>query len=356
LAEPIISKAAILEKLGEPLVVDYMELPKKLDIGQVLVRVHASGICGTQINEISAKEDKYLPHLLGHEGGGVVIKVGAGVTHVKEGDHVVMHWRKGEGIESGFPKYIPKYKWHNDSGIVGGGLVTTFNEHAVVSENRLTPISKDISFDIAALMGCAVTTGLGVVFNEACLKPGESIAVVGCGGVGLNVIQAAALVSASPIIAIDVYNHKLDMARRFGATHVFNAVEFGLLSVIDEIRDTIGKVDVAVECAGKADWIMSIVARAGRVVFAGLPKPGQNFRLGITRQNFNGSSIIFSEGGSTNPSTDIMRYLKLYRQGRLKLDELITHRFALDDINTAIDVVKSGVCGRCIINMEEKDG
>src|SRR5580692_4995742 len=147
------TRAAILEKLNAPLVVDEIEVPK-LECGQVLVEIHCSGICGAQLGEISGVKgpDKFLPHLLGHEGGGVVLETGPGVTHLKVGDHVVLHWRKGAGIHS----QTPKYQWNGRT--VNGGWVTTFNRLSVVSENRATPISKYIDFEVAALMGCAVTT------------------------------------------------------------------------------------------------------------------------------------------------------------------------------------------------------
>ncbi len=199
--------AAILTELNAPLELAEIEVPRP-EVGQVLVQVHASGICGAQLGEISGVKgpDKYLPHLLGHEGGGVVLEVGPGVTQVKPGDSVVLHWRKGAGIQC----HPPQYHWNGR--VVNAGWVTTFGECAVISENRLTPIPDDVPFEIAALMGCAVTTALGLINNLAQLKIGQSIAVLGCGGVGLNVLQGAAMVSADPIIAIDIYDHKLDMA------------------------------------------------------------------------------------------------------------------------------------------------
>ena len=177
-------KAAILVESRKPLVLDDVDLPSNLEYGQVLVKVVYTSICGAQINEIEARKgpDKFLPHLLGHEGGGIVEKCGAGVTTVKPQDHVVMHWRKGKGIQSPTPKYHWKGK------IVNAGWVTTFNEYAVVSENRLTPIPPDFDLKSAALYGCAVTTGYGVVFNDARLKSGESLVVVGCGGAGAGII------------------------------------------------------------------------------------------------------------------------------------------------------------------------
>lgn len=342
------SKAAILETLNAPLVVDNIELPEHLEKGQVLVRVHCSGICGTQLEEITAIEDSHLPHLLGHEGGGIVENVGPGVTHVKEGDHVVMHWRKGAGIEAKFPKYFwPKDK--EKGTYIGGGRVTTFNEWAIVSENRLTPIDKNIPLDIAALMGCAVTTGLGAVLNDAKLRPGESIAVVGCGGVGLCAIQAAAMVSAYPIIAVDMLESKLEMAKAYGATHTINDMMRNRLTELNH-------VDVAIECTG-AEYLIQdafeAVAPEGRMVLVGLPQDPKSttMRLRDARQHFSGKKIIFSEGGRTDPGRDIPRYLKLYLKSRLALDSLITHRYPLDYVNKALDQVRTGMCGRCMLEM-----
>ena len=234
-------KAAILYKQNEPLIVDQIEIPP-LGIGQVLVNVQASSICGRQIGEITGAKgkDKFLPHLLGHEGCGIVEQIGLGVTKVKAGDKVVMHWRKGSGIEAEFPKY----KWK--SKFVGGGLVTTFNEYSVVSDNRLTKISSDIPSEIGALMGCAVTTALGLINNEASLKIGQPIVIIGVGGVGLNVVLGAAKVSAFPIIAIDIVKEKLKMAKALGATHTINTTAQDLDEVIQEIMGSNG-IDVVVE-------------------------------------------------------------------------------------------------------------
>src|SRR5205807_1036527 len=159
------------------------------------------------------------PHLMGHEGGGTVLESGPGVTAVRKGDRVVMHWRKGAGIQA----RPASYRWNGRT--INAGWVTTFNEYAIVSENRLTVVSDDVDFEVAALMGCAVTTALGLINNDAQVKIGQSIAVLGCGGVGLNVVQGAAMVSADPIIAVDIYDHKLEMARQFGATHLINSAQ-----------------------------------------------------------------------------------------------------------------------------------
>jgi S-(hydroxymethyl)glutathione dehydrogenase/alcohol dehydrogenase len=343
-------KAAILVEQKKPLVIADIQLPEKLEYGQVLVRIVCSGICGSQIGEINGVKgpDNFLPHLLGHEGGGVVEDIGPGVSRVKRGDRVVMHWRKGFGIESA----VPKYKWEDKT--VNAGWITTFNEKAVVSENRLTPVPDDVEFEIAALMGCAVTTGLGVVNNNANLKIGESIAVFGAGGVGLNIIQGAAMVSAYPIIAIDKFNKKLEMAKVFGATHTID--NSSGIDVREEIFNITGKkgVDVAVDNTGNTKVIemaYEVTSTTGRTVLVGVPKKGDNINIYSLPLHFE-KTIGGSHGGESNPSIDIPNYIKLYRKGKLGLKEMISHSFRLDDINKAIDAMQRGETIRCMIRMD----
>lgn len=213
------TKAAILAKSREPLVVDEIELPEVLDVGQVLVKVLYTTICGAQLNEIAAAKgpDKFLPHLLGHEASAKVLEIGPGVSNIKPGDTVVLHWRPSLGIQC----KPPSYKWRGNA--LNAGWVTTFNDHAVISENRMTPIPADYDLKVAPLLGCAVTTAAGVINNDAKVKIGESVVVFGVGGVGLNVVQFAHLAGANPIIALDLVDNKLDMAKARGATHTLNA-------------------------------------------------------------------------------------------------------------------------------------
>lgn len=331
-------KAAILIKQNAPLIVGALEAPP-FDIGQVLVKVHASGICGAQLGEISGAKgpDPWLPHLLGHEGGGVVVEVGSGVSIVKPGDHVVMHWRKGLGINS----KLPVYKLGDVN--VGGGWITTFNEYAIVSENRLTRIDKNIPFEIAALMGCAVTTALGLINNEAKLKIGESIIVAGCGGVGLNVIQGAAIVGAQPIIAFDRNPNKIPMAMKAGASNGVNSL-YGL-----------PLTDVFVDCTGSVDVIAAgyelIKPAGGRLILVGQPTHREALILPSMRQHYCGKTVMDSQGGLTDPGIDIPRYLGLYQAGKLPLEQFITHRFPLDQVNEALDTVRGGNAGRVILDM-----
>lgn len=340
------SKAAILESLRAPLVLGELDVPAP-GVGQVLVQVHRSGICGAQIGEIDGRkgEDKFLPHLLGHEGGGVVVETGPGVTQVRPGDHVVLHWRKGAGIQASGPKY----RWGDQT--VNAGWVTTFNDYALISENRLTPIPKDIPFEIAALMGCAVTTALGLINNLAHLKIGQSLAVFGCGGVGLNVVQGAAMVSADPIIAIDIYDEKLELAREFGATHVINSTRDDVRERVRAIVGTAG-VDVFVENTGLVRLIetaYALTASTGKTILVGVPRYDEDITIHSLPLHF-GKVLTGCEGGMTDPSVDIPRYLRLYERGKLKLDRLITHRMAFADINAALDAVRAGHVGRCVLS------
>jgi S-(hydroxymethyl)glutathione dehydrogenase / alcohol dehydrogenase len=340
-------QAAILVEQNKPLVIDEVQLPDRLEYGQVLVKVRYSGICGSQIGEISGVKgpDKYLPHLLGHEGGGVVVETGPGVTKISDGDHVVLHWRQSNGIEAS----TPKYKWKDK--IVNAGWVTTFNEYTIISENRLTSIPKDIDLETAALMGCAVTTGLGVVNNNAKLKIGESIAVFGAGGVGLNIIQGARMVSADPIIAVDILDNKLEMAAKFGATHLINSGKIDPKRKILEITGGLG-ANVVVDNTGNTDVIelaYEVTLAQGRTILVGVPVKGDNVSIYSLPLHF-GKVITGSHGGESKPQEDIPRYIKLYQAGRLQTKELITNRFHLSDINEAIEQMKSGkIAGRCII-------
>lgn len=346
---PRTTKAAILVGLREPLVIAEIELPRELEAGQVLVKVHCSGICGSQLGEIDGAkgEDKFLPHLLGHEGAGTVVETGEGVRHVRTGDTVVLHWRKGTGIES----VTPSYSWGGRK--VNAGWVTTFNEYAVVSENRLTRIGGEVDFEIASLFGCAVTTGFGVVQNNARVRIGESVVVFGAGGVGLNIVQAAALVTARPIVAVDLYANRLALAKSMGATHTINASKEDARARIVEICDGAG-VDVFVDNTGQPEIIQlgyGITGPKGRVILVGVPKKGNDISIYSLPLHF-GKMLTGSHGGEASPGEDIPRYLSLYRSGRIRLKELITHRYPLDGINDAIAGMRNGlVAGRCLILM-----
>ena len=343
-------KAAILTESKKDLVVEDINLPEKLDFGQVRVRIIYSGICGAQLNEIDATKgpDKFLPHLLGHEASGQVQEIGPGVTTVKNGDHVVLHWRPGEGIQSA----TPKYSWNKK--VVNAGWVTTFNEEAVISENRLTSIPKSFDLRLAPLFGCAVTTAFGVINNDAKLKIGQSLVVFGLGGVGLNIVQAASMVSANPIIGVDIKENKIEMAKRFGLTHGFKADKGNFKREIFKLVGE-GGADVVIDTTGNSRVIeeaYSITNSSGKTILVGVPKKGDNISIYSLPLHFN-QILTGSEGGGAAPNIDIPRYMRLMKSGKMILDGLITHEFKLDQINEALDLFRSGTAGKIILKIRE---
>jgi S-(hydroxymethyl)glutathione dehydrogenase/alcohol dehydrogenase len=343
-------KAAILVELQKPLVVADIQAPAELTFGQVRVKVHYSGICGAQMNEIEGAKgpDKFLPHLLGHEGSATVLEVGAGVKTVKPGDPVVMHWRPSAGLQCD----PPAYDW--DGKRVNAGWVTTFNDYAIVSENRLTVIPNDVDLRVAPLFGCAVTTAMGVINRDAGVQIGQSVIVFGVGGVGVNIVQSAALVSANPIIALDVVDSKLEWAKGFGATHAFNSQTTENLA--GRIREIVGPqgADVVIDTTGRASVIelaYELTHPDGKTILVGVPRKGDNISIYSLPLHFN-KVITGSHGGSAEPHIDIPRYVRLMRAGKLKLDGLVTHEFSLDQVNEAIVTVRLGGAGRVLLRME----
>ncbi len=343
-------KAAILVELNKPLIVAEIELPSRLSFGQVLVKVHYSGICGAQFNEIEGAKgpDKFLPHLLGHEGSATVLAVGEGVTRVNPYDHVVMHWRQSDGIQS----QPPSYSWNGQK--VNAGWVTTFNDHAIISENRLTVIPDDFDMKIAPLFGCAVTTAMGVINNDAQVKVGQSVVIFGIGGVGLNIVQSAAMVSANPIIAIDLFDKKLDTAKHFGATHCFNTKN--AQDYLAQIRQIIGEkgADVVIDTTGSARVIEAayeLTHADGKTILVGVPRKGDNISIYSLPLHFK-KVLKGSHGGSVQPNLEIPRYLALMKRGKMTLAGIITHEFKLAEINEALHAIRRGETGRVIIAMD----
>jgi S-(hydroxymethyl)glutathione dehydrogenase/alcohol dehydrogenase len=349
MAIPQTMKAAILVEQRKPLIIDEVDLPQELEVGQVLVKVHFSGICGSQLGEIDGAkgEDKFLPHLLGHEASATVMEIGPGVRHVKVGDRVVLHWRKGLGIE-GVP---PNYRWRGTK--LNAGWITTFNEYAIVAENRMTTIPAESDLEVAALFGCAVTTGFGVVENNAKVRIGESVVVFGAGGVGLNIVQAAALVGAYPVIAVDLFDNRLALAKEMGATHLINAKSQDAKAEIEMITGAQG-VDAFIDNTGQPAIIeigYAITKPQGRVALVGVPRKGNNISINSLPLHF-GKGLAGSHGGEAIPNLDIPRYHNLFQANRIKLRELVTEILPLDAINSAIENMRSGqTSGRCLIKM-----
>ncbi|MCG2718538.1 MAG: zinc-binding dehydrogenase [Nanoarchaeota archaeon] len=339
-------KAAVLYEINKPLVIETLRVPEPR-FGQVLVKIQVSGICRKQIEEIEGHRgiDPFLPHTLGHEGAGIVEAIGPGVTKVKPGDYVALSWIKGSGIQSNTPTY---YKGKQK---INAGWLTTFQEYTLASENRVTKISKDIKPPAAALLGCAVSTGVGSVINHAKIEVGSTVAIFGMGGVGLNIIQGAALMNASKIIAVDVSIDKQELSKSFGATHFINAKEGNPVDKIKELTDEKG-VDYSFESIGKIETMeqaYEVANESGLVTIVGVPPDGKKMSIDPYDIFHGGKRLTGCLGGSTYPDRDFPRYIDLYKNGKLKIDELITHRYKLDDVNDAINAVLEGQVGRAIM-------
>lgn len=343
--------AAVLTKLNAPLELmklqhAYVSHDRFCANGQVLLRMICSGICGSQLQEIQGNKgnERFLPHTLGHEGCGIVQQVGPGVNSQLIGKRVVAHWRTGSGPEAVIPA-----SYEAASGMrVGGGHVTTLAESVVVSANRVTPVPDDTPDELCTLLGCSLSTALGTVEQEAKLKFGESCLIVGCGGVGLNLIMAARLAGAWPIVAMDITDDKALAVLPLGAQRYVNAKNETIRGDrFDVIIDTTGSVE-AIEST------MGLLSDNGRYVLIGQTKPNQDFRVLNAVQHFHGigSRIIWTQGGGFRPSLDIPRYTALWRGGYLNLSGIISHRIGLSEVNRGIDLVKAGQAGRILVMMK----
>jgi len=329
--------AAILVEQRRPLVLDEVEVPA-LGFGQVLVETFVTRICGSQIGEIDGVKgaDRFLPHLLGHEGGGIVREVGPEVSHVKPGDRVVMHWRPGRGIEA----RPAVYGWRG--GRCNAGWVTTFNRFGVIAENRLTRVPVETDFELCALLADTLTTGFGVINNDSRVKIGESVVVIGCGGIGLGAVLGAHLAGAHPIIAVDIHDRKLAKAQKFGATHTINSKLTDFVAAAAAVLG--GKADVVIDGTGNPSVLAQALALAGpraRCVGVGVMHHEQTLALN-TLQLHLGKTLRGSHGGDSQPAEDIPRYLRMVRDGRFDPREFVSHRLPFEQINDGISLMRSG--------------
>jgi S-(hydroxymethyl)glutathione dehydrogenase / alcohol dehydrogenase len=257
----------------------------------------------------------------------------------------VLHWRPSRGIQC----QPPAYTWRGAK--LNAGWVTTFNDYAVISENRMTVIAPDYDLRNAPLLGCAVTTAAGVINNDAKVKIGESVVTFGVGGVGLNVVQFAQLAGAYPIVAVDLVDAKLAMAKERGATHCINSKGVGDLD--GEIRKIVGQQgpDKVIETTGVKSVIelaYNLTHADGTCVLVGVPN--EKVTIYTLPIHFN-KVLTGSHGGEAVPQIDIPRLIRLNRAGRLSFDGIITHEFTLDRINDALDLVRSGAAGRVVLNV-----
>lgn len=329
--------AAILTELNKVLSFDEVQVPK-LGYGQVLVEIHASRICGSQLGEIAGVKgpDRWLPHLLGHEGSGVVLEIGPEVTTVKPGDKVCLHWRPGEGIQS----KPPQYKWGNKN--VNAGHITTFNHLAVISENRMTVVPNDLDDEIVCLLADTITTGFGVINNDAQVKIGESVVIIGSGGIGLGAIQAAKLAGAHPIIAVDLHDLKLDVAKQFGATHTINNSNNSFIEATRQILK--GPADVVIDGTGSPPVIQQayeLASNKGRVVLFGVMPHNRSININTLPLHF-GKILTGSEGGASQPTTEIPRYIRMIQDGIWAPKPMVSHRGTLNEVNSLIGKMRAG--------------
>jgi S-(hydroxymethyl)glutathione dehydrogenase/alcohol dehydrogenase len=343
---PFKFRAAVLEENKKPLVIRQIEFPGPLQAGQILVKLFYSGICGKQIEEIDALggPDPFLPHLLGHEGSAEVLDIGPGTTKVKPGDKVVLHWMKGSGIQSASPLYYFEGKRIN------AGWVTTFNEYAVVSENRVTPLEANADLMVAALLGCVGTTGVGVVINEANIQPYDTVVIYGCGGIGLCAIQAAHMRYPRRLIAIDLNDQALETAKQFGATDIINPSKVDVVKAVKDLTKGQGasKVLITTGHPKAVEMAINTTAVPGDCIIVGVPQKGAMVPVDAY-SIMHKRTLRGTLGGSMWPDRDIPTYYALHQEGVLKLDKLVSSVLEFDKINESISKMRSALPGRCVI-------
>ncbi len=339
--------AALLVELEQPLELAEIEIPA-LKPGQVLVEIAFSGVCHTQILEARGRRgpDPYMPHCLGHEGSGTVLETGAGVTKVKAGDRVILSWIKGSGLN------VPGTVYHWNGRAVNAGGVTTFQRHALVAENRLTPMPPGLGLREAIMLGCALPTGLGAVVNTACPSAGQSAAVFGAGGIGLSAIAGAALSGCVPVIAVDPNPAKRALALRFGATQVLDPAAGD--PVVEIRKLTGGGADHAIEATGlpavMVQALECVKPQGGRAVVIGNAAKGHLIPLDPRLLN-DGKSLLGCWGGDAVPDRDYPRYARLMTSGRIDVGPLLSAPYSLERINDALDDLEAGRVGRPVIDM-----
>lgn len=336
-------KAAVLNKIKENLKIREIELNSRLLKGQIFVKLIYSGICGKQIDEINGTggKDKFLPHLLGHEGSGIVQNIGPGVRKIRKGDKVILHWIKGSGIQSATPDYSFKGKKIN------AGWVTTFNEYAVVSENRVTKVPKNYSMKKAALFGCCATTSLSLVYKKMKLKKNDSLMVVGCGGLGQIIIQAAKNFKIKNIIAVDINDKALISAKKNGAKQIFNLTKFKWNYINKNFF--YNKVVVTTGNIKAIENSMKYLSVPGKCFVMGVPR--KNKKIKVNGWNLmHDQTIQGSLGGGAYPDKDIPKFIKLDKKKKINLNSLISRIINFKDINKGISQFRSSnLSGRILV-------
>ncbi len=355
-------KAAVLYAPNQPLAIEEIELDEP-QAGEVLVKTSVTGVCHSDLHFMEGKWLYPMPVVLGHESAGVVAKVGPGVTNVKEGDRVVVAFVQSCGTcnrcVTGRPNLCENTQTLNRMGrvklkgqpIMQFAGMSAFAEYQLVSANACVHVPEGVPMRAAALVGCSVMTGVGAVTNTVKLQAGQTVAVVGCGGVGLNIIQGAKIAGASRIIAVDLLESKLAAAKEFGATDVVDASKGDAVQQV--IAMTNGGVDYAFEAIGlmkTAQQAFEMARRGGQAVIVGMLPLTEQLTIPNAGMAFLGEKgIVGSFYGSTRQTYDMPWLMELYRQKRLKIDELISREYTLEQINEAYDALKKGEVNRSVI-------
>ncbi len=356
-------KAAVCYEFGQPLIVEEIDIDPPQP-GEVKVKMAATAICHSDVHVVRGEWGGKVPVVAGHESAGIIAEVGQGVTALRPGDYVVVSMLRSCGrcpdcaggaphLCSGSFALDSQCRLHSQRGqaIYHGLKTASFAEYAIVDQSQCVKIPGDIRPESAALLGCGVITGVGAVINTARVAPGSRVAVIGAGGVGLNSIQGAVLAEANMIIAVDQVEDKLTVARAFGATHTVNGGAEDPVKAVRALSEGMG-VDYAFVTVGSVPALnqaFKMIRRGGSVVAVGLPEVTATLDLKVHSLVGGERRILGSYMGSTRLSTDVPRLVELYRQGRLKLDELISRRYSLEQINEAITTMEGGAALRNVI-------
>lgn len=356
-------KAAVLYEYNQPLVIEEVTIDEP-QAGEVLIRMAASGICHSDVNVVKGDEKQTLPIILGHEAAGIVEAVGAGVTHVRPGDRAAASLWRACGhcyyCVSGTPSLCDtphvldsetRVYDLNGKPIVQGMRVASWAEYAIVDQSQVVSVPDDMPLEAAALVGCGVITGVGAVINTAQVEAGSSVVVLGLGGVGINAVQAARLAGARHVIAVDLLDSKLETAQEFGATHLINAARSNAVQIVKDLTGGRGAdyVFVTVGSERAISQSFEMLRKRGTAVIIGLVPNNGTAPLPVRQVALTEVRVIGSFLGSTRLSVAFPQFVELYQQKRLKLDELITATYPLEQINEAIAIVDRGEAVRNVI-------
>ena len=359
-------KAAVLYRLNQPLkIMDLVQDPPKA--GEIRVKMRAAGICASDRHMISGYGRFPLPAVLGHEAAGTVAEVGAGVTQVKPGDRCMLSWVSSCGhcrtcriglpslcetnFATGAAQFDGTVRLHDgDIDVYQMNKLGAFAEYVVAPQQAYYPIPDEVPFEVAALIGCCVTTGVGAVINNPAARPGMSIAVFGCGGVGLSVIQGARIMNASRIIAVDIHDHKLQFSRKFGATDVLNSRR---LDPVEAIKEMTGDgVDMAIDSFGSPATTASAVKAlrsGGTAVLVGVTAPGTTTPIDMPEMMRGQKTLVGCFYGFASPHETFKKVVDFYLKDKLDIDSLITRTYSLEQVNEGLDAIDRGEDGRGVI-------